>query len=128
MYSSSGSQDIKTLVWERRDLPNRKILKKECIGNRLTVLLFLKIYFQRQLNWNDRYFRIRKRNLLAHTHTHTHTHKLTRGHTHTNIHTQFRFFLSIVGALSIDHLWIWFPPGFVVSIVMLCTLSTVMHS
>ena len=49
-----------------------KILKQGCIDNRLIFFLFQKTHFQRQLNWNDRYFRIRERIPLTHARTHTH--------------------------------------------------------
>ena len=94
-----------------------KILKQGCIDNRLILPLLQKFYLQRWLKWNDRYFRIRKRNHLTQTHTHTYT------HTHTDLHTQFRFSCRLWGAPSTVHVWIWFPSCFVMSVVMSCTIN-----
>ena len=62
---------------------------------------------------NDKYSRRRKRNNLTHKHTYAHTNT----HTHTHTHTHFRFFSRLWGAPSTVHVWISFPPGFVMFIV-----------
>ena len=63
-------------------LPKSKSLKQGCIGNRLILLLFQKSQFLRQMNWNDRYFRI-----IPLTHIHVPTDTNTRALTHTHTHT-----------------------------------------
>ena len=65
-------------LWQgrKRSLPKPKILKQGCIANSLISILFQKMYFQRQLNWNDRYFGIRK-SIPFDTHTHAGTHICT---------------------------------------------------
>ena len=98
--------------------PKPKILKDGCTGNRLIWLLFQENYFQRQLKWNDRYFRIRKRNFLTKTHLRTHTPPPSplpplppppghRNHTPSTVHVS-----------------ICLSRGFAMFVVMLCTLST----
>ena len=57
-----------------------------CLASIPKVLFY---YFQKYLNWNDKYFKKRNMNPLTQTHTHMHTHKHINTHTyiHTNTHT-----------------------------------------
>ena len=94
----------------------------------LVLLLFQKYYFIIfRHSWTGITNISRKeRWILCHTHTytrldtHTHTYTHTHTHTHTHAHTHFSILWS---APSTVHIWISFPSGFVM-FVMLCTIST----
>ena len=85
----------------------------------LSYLYFKKIISEKaELEWQIFQHKQHKKEDSFDTHTHTHTH--TRTHTHSH---NLEFSVNYGGAASAVHVWIWFPPSFVM-LVMLCTLST----